>query len=99
MIQQINLQYYTSSLFISHATVTISYPYSIYLVSNKSVGPGLRLEVPDHEAGVHGAGGELLHVRVEGDAGHSVSMTLEVSLQRRVFLQDRYFQIMLTINI
>ena len=68
-------------------------------MSNKSVGPGLGFEVPYHEAGVHGAGGELFHVRVEGDAGHSVSMTLEVSLQRRVFLQDRYFQIMLTINI
>lgn len=54
--------------------------YHIYLVSNKSVCPGLGFEVPDHEAGIHGASGQLFHVGIKGDAGHSVSVTLEVPL-------------------
>ena len=39
-------------------------PY-VHLVAHEPIRPGLRLEVPDHEARVHGASGQMLHVRVE----------------------------------
>lgn len=56
-------------------------------MSNKSVCPCLRLEVPHHKARVHGTCSQLLHVGIEGDAGHCISVAFEVPFQRRVLLQ------------
>ena len=55
-------------------------------MSNEPVRSGLWLEVPDHDARVHGACSELLHVWVEGDTGHGVSVALKVSLHSGVLL-------------
>ncbi len=56
-------------------------------MTNESIGPGLWLEVPDHETRVHGAGSQLLHVRVEGYTGDCVSVALKVTLQSWVILR------------
>lgn len=42
--------------------------------------------MPDHQASIHGASSQLLHVGIEGDTRYSVSVSLEVTLQAWVFL-------------
>ena len=68
----------TSLPYTAHDYITMT--SLLYLVTNEAVGPCLRLEVPHHETGVHGACSQLLHVGVEGHAGYRISVALEVTL-------------------
>lgn len=62
-----------------------------YLVSDKAISSCLRLEVPNHEARVHGARDQLLHVGIERHTGYSVSVSLEMPLKAGIILEEHKF--------
>jgi hypothetical protein len=67
-------------------------------MSHEAVSSGLRLEVPYHQTGVHGASGKLLHVGAERYTGNCVPVALEMALQAWVFLSNiMLFQLKRTI--
>lgn len=54
------------------------------LVSRKTEGTKLGLEVPDHDAAIQATRDQLFHVVVEGNRGYCILVTAKGPLQSRI---------------